>query len=57
MSTADVWSFDPVANRWDVMSPLPAPRRASVAVLGGAVIVVTGGYDGASHHMTTCVGT
>ena len=54
---ADVWEYDPSANAWATLTPLPGKRRAAVAGLIDGVIVVTGGWDDTSHQVTTWAGT
>jgi N-acetylneuraminic acid mutarotase len=52
----NVWSYEPLANRWLIHTALPSPRRATTAVLINNLIYVTGGYEAGSMRTTTWVG-
>jgi N-acetylneuraminic acid mutarotase len=48
--SAVVEAYDTIADRWDVVAPLPAPRRAVAAAATGGVLYAAGGFasgDGA----------
>ncbi len=39
----EVWRYQPAANRWDLLTRLPAPRKGAVAARIGNRLVVTAG--------------
>src|SRR5258708_394004 len=39
------WEYDPVADTWKDLAPMPSKRTASVAVESGGKIYVIGGSD------------
>jgi N-acetylneuraminic acid mutarotase len=44
---ADVWAYDPAADAWTPLTPLPAKRRSGVARgIGGQIIFATGSDPG-----------
>lgn len=47
-STAAVAAFDPKANRWDDLPPLPAPRSSHDTVVSGDTLLVVGGWNSRS---------
>jgi N-acetylneuraminic acid mutarotase len=46
---SDVWSFDPVANKWQQLANLPEPMTHGSAALDGDKIYVAGFFEGADH--------
>jgi hypothetical protein len=42
-ATADVWTYDPVANSWASVAPLPTPRAAHALAADGEHLYVVGG--------------
>ena len=55
----DVWEYDPAADSWKTLAPLPGNRGASVAVEAGGKIYVVGGattVDGAKDPFFTFFG-
>ena len=44
---ADVWAYEPSANRWVAMTPLPSPKASGVAgALGSRWLYTSGGWRG-----------
>jgi len=43
--TGQHWQFDPVAQRWQTLPPLPVPRSDAVSALIGDTLYVAGGYN------------
>ena len=41
--TNRVWEYDPAANAWRELAPMPTPRGAGEAVMVGGKIYVIGG--------------
>jgi N-acetylneuraminic acid mutarotase len=55
--SADVFAYDPVADRWATLTSLPAPRKGAVAdVVGNQVIVTTGSPTGTDPAGETWIG-
>ncbi|MBI4587674.1 MAG: galactose oxidase [Candidatus Rokubacteria bacterium] len=48
-SVANVWMYDPEADKWTPKTPLPTPRGGAHAVEVGGKIYVIGGYTTAAH--------
>ena len=56
-STPDVTEYDPVADRWLALSPLPEARLAPIgALIGDRVIVAAGGHTALPDRQTTWIG-
>ena len=55
--SADVSLYDPVANAWQALTPLPGPRKGAVAALiGNQIVVTTGSPTGTDPATTTWIG-
>ena len=55
--SSDVWVYDPSADQWSALPPLPSPRKGAVAdVIGNKIIVTTGSPTGIDPAGTTWIG-
>src|SRR5262249_29546850 len=55
--SSDVWVYDPTADQWDALPPLPEPRKGAVAdVIGNKIVVTTGSPTGIDPSGTTWIG-
>jgi N-acetylneuraminic acid mutarotase len=55
--TAEVDLYDPVANQWQSVTPLPGPRKGAVAdIIGNQLVVTTGSPTGTAPAADTWVG-
>jgi len=56
--TRDIYVFNKINNRWEVIGQIPSARSGPAAVsIADKTIVVVGGWDGKHHTNTVWIGS